>query len=87
MTDDRNPTGIENTWTDELNAALHPLDILISGADAWSIFPATIENLTSLTDTDFVRIAATANQFLETDRVRPSHIKVAVEATRQQWRE
>ena len=87
MTDDKQPTGIENTWTDELNTALHPLDILISGADAWSIFPATIENLASLTDTDFARIAAAANQYLESDRVRPGHIKAAVEATRQQWPE
>ncbi len=87
MTNNKQPAGIENTWTDELNAALHPLDILISGADAWSIFPATIENLASLTDTDFARIASTANQYLESDLVRPGHIKEAVEATRQQWRE
>lgn len=86
MPDYMHPIGIENTWTDELNAALHPLDILLSGVDAWSIFPATIENLTALTDLDFVKIAATANRHLESDRVRPCHIKAAVEATLRQWR-
>lgn len=86
MPDDMYPTGIDNTWTDELNAALHPFAILLSGVDAWSIFPATIENLTALTEIDFAEIAATANRHLESDRVRPSHIKAAVEATLRQWR-
>ena len=69
---DQQAPAVLSTWTDELNAALHPLGILLSGEDATSIFPelargSPLEVLRSVTDTQIAQIAEAANQYCETD--------------------
>ena len=77
MAHDQQALAVLSTWTDELNAALHPLGILLSGEDATSIFPALargspLEVLRSVTDTQIAQIEEAANQYCETDQVDAS---------------
>jgi hypothetical protein len=92
MTHDQQALNVLSTWTDQLNHALHPLDILLSGEDAISIFPELArgsphEVLRSITDTDFARIAEAANRYCETDKINASHIRKAVERTNWHWQD
>ena len=78
------------TWTDGLNRALAPLDLLLSGEDAAAIFPALSEGralagLRVMTDKDCVRIAAEANAYLEIDRITAGHIAEAIAYTLRHW--
>jgi hypothetical protein len=81
-----------STWTDELNAALQPLGILLAGVDAASILSIpgrgpVLEKLRSVTEAEIVLIADAANQYCETDRIEASHIRKAVEGTKRHWRD
>ena len=92
MAHDHRAEDVLSTWTDELNAALHPLGILLSGVDAASIFPALVrasplEMLRSVTDTEIVQIAEAANRYLETDQIGASQIRQAVEGTKRHWQD
>jgi hypothetical protein len=65
MAHDQKTLAVLTTWTHQLNAALHPLDILLSGEDAMSIFPeltreSPLEVLRSVTDTQIAQIAEAA---------------------------
>ena len=79
-----------STWTDELNYALDPLDILLSGVDAASILPkgasrSAYQALQAFGEDDFRVIAERANQYCETDRIRPEQIRDAVGRTLRSW--
>ncbi len=79
-----------NTWTDELNAALHPLGILVSGVDAAGILPvgavtSPLEALRALTDADIISIAETANKEFATRQISAEDIRVAVARTRRHY--
>jgi len=92
MAHDQRSLAVLSTWTDQLNAALHPLDILLSGVDALSIFPqlargSPLDVLRSVTDTQIAEIAKAANRYCETDRIDASHIRLAVERTKWHWQE
>ena len=92
MADDQRALAVLSTWTDELNAALHPLDILLSGADATSIFPelargSPLEVLRSVTDTEIAQIAEAANRYCETDQIDARRIREAVEGTKRHWQD
>jgi len=92
MAHDQQTLAVLSTWTDQLNAALHPLDILLSGVDAMSIFPplargSPLDVLRSLTDAQIAQIAEAANRYCETDRIDASHIREAVERTKWHWQE
>jgi hypothetical protein len=92
MAHDQQALAVLSTWTDELNAALHPLDILLSGEDATSIFPelargSLLEVLHSVTDTQIAQIAEAANQYCETDQIEASQIRQAVEGTKWHWQD
>jgi hypothetical protein len=81
-----------NTWTDELNAALAPFGILLSGADAASILPSgdlasPYDALRAYAEDDFVAIAKQANEDCSTDRIRTDHIRDAVRRTLWHWDE
>jgi hypothetical protein len=77
-----------STWTDELNNALDPLGILLSGVDAASIWTGStrldsvLDRLRSLTEDDIIQIAHSANAYCETDQIHPRHIQKAVEGTK-----
>jgi len=71
---------------------LHPLDILLSGEDAMSIFPELtrkppLEVLRAVTDAQIAQIAEAANRYCETDRIGASHIREAIERTKWYWRD
>ena len=92
MAHDEKTLAVLGPWTDQLNAALRPLDILLSGEDAMSIFPALtreppLEVLRSVTDTQIAQIAEAANRYCETDRIGASHIREAVERTKWHWQD
>jgi len=92
MAYDQQALDIVNTWTDQLNDALHPLNIRLSGDDATSIFPelargSPLELLRSVTDSKLAEIAKTANQYCETDQIDASHIMKAVEQTLWHWQD
>jgi hypothetical protein len=92
MAHDQKTLAVLGTWTDQLNAALHPLNILLSGEDAMSIFPqlareSPLEVLRSVTDTQIAQIAEAANRYCETDRIGASHIREAVERTKWHWQD
>ena len=92
MAHDQKTLAVLTTWTHQLNAALHPLDILLSGEDAMSIFPQLtreppLDVLRSVTDTQIAQIAEAANRYCETDRIRASHIREAVERTKWHWQD
>jgi len=66
MAYDQQALDIVNTWTDQLNDALHPLNIRLSGDDATSIFPelargSPLELLRSVTDSKLAEIAKLPN--------------------------
>ena len=80
-----------STWTDELNAALEPLGIMLSGADAASVLSlpkrgSVLERLRAATEAEIVLMADAANQYCETDRIEPRHIRRAVEGCQRHWR-
>ena len=92
MAHDQKTLAVLTTWTHQLNAALHPLDILLSGVDALSIFPelargSPLEVLRSVTDTQIAQIAEAANRYCETDRIGAGHIREAVERTKWHWQD
>ena len=92
MAHDQKTLAVLTTWTHQLNAALHPLDILLSGEDALSIFPelargSPLEVLRSVTDTQIAQIAEAANRYCETDRIGANHIRDAVERTKWHWQD
>lgn len=92
MAQDQRSSAVLSTWIDQLNAALHPLGILLSGVDALSIFPelahgSALDVLRSPTDAQIARIAEAANRYCETDRIGASHVKEAVERTKWHWQE
>jgi hypothetical protein len=75
-----------SSWTDALNHVLDPLDILLSGVDAASILPkgatkTAYQSLRAYGEDDFVLIAERANQYCETDQIRPEQIREAVRRT------
>jgi hypothetical protein len=81
-----------STWTDQLNAALQPLGILLSGVDAASILSlpgrgSALEKLRSVTEAEIALIADATNHYCETDRIEASHIRKAVEGTKWHWRD
>ena len=87
---DQADTDVLGTWTDGLNRALTPLDLLLSGEDAAAIVPALSEGralagLRVMTDKDCVRIAAEANAYLEIDRITAGHIAEAIAYTLRHW--
>lgn len=76
-----------STWTDELNAALHPLGLLLSGVEAASVLEplrdrSLLATLRAATEEDALRFAQAANRFLETSGITPAHIMQAIERTR-----
>ena len=88
----QNDIDVLSTWTDELNAALHPLGILLSGVDAASILSlpkrgSVLEKLRTLTEAEIILMADAANRYCETDRIEPSHIRNAVEGSKWHWRD
>lgn len=92
MAHDQQTLAVLSTWTDQLNAALHPLCILLSGVDAMSIFPqlargSPLEVLCSVTDVQIAQIAKAANRYCETDRTDASHVRQAVERTKWHWQD
>ena len=92
MAHDQKTLAVLGTWAEQLNAALHPLNTLLSGEDAMSIFPQLareppLEVLRSVTDTQIVQIAEAANIYCETDRIGASHIREAVERTKWHWQD
>jgi hypothetical protein len=92
MAYDQQDLDVLNTWTDELNAALHPLGILLSGVDAASIFPALargppLEVLRSVTDAEIANIVEAVNRYCETDRIDATHVREAVEGTKRHWQD
>jgi hypothetical protein len=81
-----------STWTDGLNRALAPLDLLLSGEDAAAILPAmakgrALAGLRTMTDEDCVRIAAEANANLGVERVTAGQIAEAIAYTLRHWSE
>ena len=92
MAHDQQALAVLSTWTDELNVALHPLGLLLSGEDATSPFPelargSPLEVLRSVTDTQIAQIAEAANQYCETDQVDASRLGEAVEGTKWHWQD
>lgn len=78
-----------STWADELNAALHPLGILLSAVDAASAL-GPFEGLMlglfrKATDADILRFTAAANAYCETDKITPAQIRDAIERTKWHW--
>lgn len=76
-----------STWTDELNAALHPLGILLSGVEAATVLEplgnrSLLATVRAATEEDILRFAQTANAFLETDQITPAHIREAIDRTK-----
>ena len=87
-----NDIDVLSTWTDQLNAALEPLGILLSGADAASILSplghgSVLMKLRAVTEAEIALLAAAANGYCETDNIGASHIREAVEGTRWHWRD
>ena len=81
-----------STWTDQLNAALVPLGILLSGADAASILSplghgSVLMKLRAVTEAEIALLVTAANGYCETDNIGASHIREAVEGTRWHWRD
>jgi len=75
-----------------INAALQPLGILLSGADAASILSppehgSVLEKLRSVTAAEIILMADAANHYCETDRIEASHIRKAVEGSKWHWRD
>ena len=92
MAHDQQALAVLSTWTDELNVALHPLGLLLSGEDATSLFPelargSPLEVLRSVTDTQIAQIAEAANQYCETDRIEASRLREAVQGTKWHWQD
>lgn len=91
MTGADNEQLVLSTWTDELNAALHPLGILLSGVDAASALGpfkgAMLEVFRAVTEDDILRFTAEANRYCETDKITPRHIRDAIERTKQHWQD
>ena len=90
MTYTQQDLDVLGTWTDQLNHALHPLDILLSGVDAMSILGlpksgSVLEKLRSATDEEIVSIAEAANRYCETDRIEAGHIRLAIERSKWHW--
>ena len=88
----QNDIDVLGTWTDQLNAALEPLGILLSGADAASILSplghgSVLAKLRSLTEAEIVLLADAANRDYETVNIEASHIRKAVEGTLWHWRD
>lgn len=88
----QNDIDVLSTWTDELNAALEPLGIQLSGADAASILSlpkhgSVLEKLRALTEAEILRMADAANEYCETDKIHASHIRTAVQETTRHWRD
>ena len=88
----QNDIDVLSTWTDELNAALQPFGILLSGADAASILSlpkrgSVLEKLRSVTEAEIILMADAANHYCETDSIQPSHIRKAVEGSKWHWRD
>jgi hypothetical protein len=91
MTDEKPDTDVLGTWTNELNNALYPFDILLSGVDAASILPFklkdVLQRLQDLTDEDIAKMAVAANEAFGTDGIEPAHIRTAVEGTKWNWQD
>ena len=88
----QNDSDVLSTWTDQLNAALGPLGILLSGADAASILSprgrgSVLTKLRAVTEAEIALLAAGANGYCETDNIEASHIRKAVEGTLWHWRD
>jgi len=78
------------TWADELNAALHPLGILLDGVGAATILDplkngSVLETIRAATEDDVRAFAEAANRFVETDTIKPSHIREAIDRTKWHW--
>lgn len=75
------------TWTDELNAALHPLGIALDGVEAATILEPLrgrplLDALRAASEDDVRKLAEEANRFLETHMVTPAHIRTAIDRTK-----
>ena len=88
MTHPQQDLNVLSTWTDQLNYALDPLGILLSGVDATSILGlpksgSVLEKLCSATEEEIVSIADAANRYCETGKIEMRHIRQAIE--RSKW--
>ena len=76
-----------STWTDELNAALHPLGFLLDGAEAATVLEplkdrSLLATVRTATEEDVLRFTQAANLLLETNAITPAHVREEIDRTK-----